>query len=845
MAIALRSVGTPGANFTTAVLPKPAGVVVTDLLLAFLVNDSSSSNAPTAPAGWTEAFFGPTDVGKKCFYKFISGSEGSSFSFSTTAGNVLRGVILAYSGVDTSQPFDVAVAQALNSSSATTITTPTLTTATANTYIARVVMSNNEFASATSQFGENLDFCGTSNNNIAVLSSTKATAGSVGTSIITLPVSGLWRSTTLALRASVDPVPGAPDPVTSVQETHSSSVINLSWTNPATSDYAGVLIKRATGATPPPDTASGTLIGDVSTPGASISDSGLNPETTYSYALFAHDSNGNYASGVPKTITTSLPEGAPGPVSGVAYTVSSTGTSITWTEPNSPSYSGVMIRSADGDTPPATPNAGALAVDAAEGTTRFTKLDLQPATTYSFSLFAHDAYGNYASGVPLTFTSLAGVDPTPAASRPAVDPARGSNTLIDGVWVSDGPGLPKLRETLGRVKGPNILSRTPHAKGYITGITSMTSKVRHRFMFSGRDLVLVYDNFDQNNDTNSITVRAGIEVSGTDRIPVFFNGKRDVVIDPGGMVASDPIPLRMVENNTIWTRTRVTVNNGEKIPLGILYSLNGDSEGRDTTGDDLTTTGTIAAQFAANLYGPVSGYALSVENAMPCVALIGDSIMMTEIPTSSYVRRLSEAHIPHQQLARATEKASYFAGPNGRYRLRHASGCSHAIVEYTVNDLSTDTADQIKSNLLSIWRDLAWMGIEVLQTTCTPHTTSVDGWTSLAGQTVLASEADRLAINNWIRDGAPISTTTGNPVAIGTTTAFRAGDDVHPLSGRTAQGADGPGYFEIADTVESSRNSGKWALNVATTDGLHPGQSGQYLMETAIDTSVFSVQSAQ
>ena len=73
-----------------------------------------------------------------------------------------------------------------------------------------------------------------------------------------------------------------------------SSSLTLTWTNPAAADYAGAMVRRAVGSTPPANPTAGTLVVDKATPGTSHVDTGLTPGTTYSYAVFAHDAVPNY-----------------------------------------------------------------------------------------------------------------------------------------------------------------------------------------------------------------------------------------------------------------------------------------------------------------------------------------------------------------------------------------------------------------------------------------------------------------------------------------------------------------------------------------------------------------------
>lgn len=76
--------------------------------------------------------------------------------------------------------------------------------------------------------------------------------------------------------------------------------------------------------------------------------------------------------------------------------------------------------------------------------------------------------------------------------------------------------------------------------------------------------------------------------------------------------------------------------------------------------------------------------------------------------------------------------------------------------------------------------------------TITPYTTSTDSWVTTGNQTPVASGSPRVAYNALVRAG---------------------------ISGWD-------GFFEIADAVESSRDSGLWAASQQTKDGLHPSYAG-------------------
>ena len=95
------------------------------------------------------------------------------------------------------------------------------------------------------------------------------------------------------------------------------------------------------------------------------------------------------------------------------------------------------------------------------------------------------------------------------------------------------------------------------------------------------------------------------------------------------------------------------------------------------------------------------------------------------------------------------------------------------------------------------------------QSTVTPFTSSSDGWASTANQTASAGSTERITFNDAVRAG---------------------------ISGLL-------GYFEVADQVESARNSQKWKVPGYTTDGIHATNTGYLAIKTsgAVATStIFS-----
>ena len=94
-----------------------------------------------------------------------------------------------------------------------------------------------------------------------------------------------------------------PQPVTELRVARNDArSISLAWANPTDPDFDGVLIRRATGDTPPVTASDGTLVAALSSRQATFTDKHLAAATTYSYAVFPRDKSRNV--GVAATLTT-------------------------------------------------------------------------------------------------------------------------------------------------------------------------------------------------------------------------------------------------------------------------------------------------------------------------------------------------------------------------------------------------------------------------------------------------------------------------------------------------------------------------------------------------------------
>ena len=177
--------------------------------------------------------------------------------------------------------------------------------------------------------------------------------------------------------------------------------VTLTWANPTNTDFTGVTIRRAAGSIAPASQVDGTAVTDTDRNSTSFTDTGLTADTTYSYALFAHDSSGNYSRGTVVTLRT----GRFGVSFLEATSVSRTAVSLAWTNPTDDAFAGVIIRRADGPTPPASATDGTPVGDVASPDDTVTDTGLVAGTTYSYAVFAHDGASHVAAAVFTTVTT--------------------------------------------------------------------------------------------------------------------------------------------------------------------------------------------------------------------------------------------------------------------------------------------------------------------------------------------------------------------------------------------------------------------------------------------------------
>lgn len=344
----------------------------------------------------------------------------------------------------------------------------------------------------------------------------------------------------------------------------------------------------------------------------------------------------------------------------------------------------------------------------------------------------------------------------------------------------------------------------------------------------------IYNNAGSEADgPNPITLFAAIEPSsGATPIPITPSG--GIVLQPGEFKTLT-VEMEVVAGTSIYGRYQVAVATaGMKWGKGSNLWAGGDgildTSGAPTT--DVTLSASVASfvYTAGNIWGPMQISVMHEGTKIPTILSVGTSISYgvgnTAGPDRSFVTMaLKAAQISYQSISIPSASAAYFSTLNGRYRRMLSVSKvrpSHVIWEHFTNDAGT--LAQIQVFMITSWRVFMQRSVKVFVTTITPKTNAANTVTD--GQNGV-----RTAYNDWLRDGAPMSSLFVAAATGATTGVIRAGQAGHPLAG----------YFEVADTVEGSRNSGFWKDTTYTADGTHPTTLAHTAMSAAIDTTKFTV----
>lgn len=203
-------------------------------------------------------------------------------------------------------------------------------------------------------------------------------------------------------RATITVPAAFPGPVTgATAKANDPFSATLSWHNPGGVSLTKIIVRRATGGTPPATATDGTGVAVSPALAETAVSTGLTPGRQYSYSIFARDGIGNLSSlgaGSTTTVTTP-PDTTPPPAVTNLHITSSTSSSVTlgWTNtvPAQNDLSKIIVRRWAGDPASISPTGGTnIAVSPARGET-VTDSGVVSGHDYTYAVYERDIAGNY------------------------------------------------------------------------------------------------------------------------------------------------------------------------------------------------------------------------------------------------------------------------------------------------------------------------------------------------------------------------------------------------------------------------------------------------------------------
>ena len=367
--------------------------------------------------------------------------------------------------------------------------------------------------------------------------------------------------------------------------------------------------------------------------------------------------------------------------------------------------------------------------------------------------------------------------------------------------------LNKIDALFNPVEIKSVADRTFLPGTYNNSIKETMSRTRHVACDDITSLKLVYSNWYMANGLatgtgGTATINASIEYPVGTIVRSLSGGNNAGTVISGNNQVRDETAINIPRGTEFFVRTHYSN------PAGGIWAnrAGGDANANfadvftfGTTVDDLTGGGTIVSAGAPGLvYGPSSIIMQGAKNKS--VFVFGDSRafgLHDDIDTTlkaGIVQRAFPANVATCNAAQSGSLYQQYANDptfNEKF-LEIAQYYDYFALSAGINDINAGrTPAQVIADIKTLISRFPSTA-KVILTTINPYTSSTDSWSTLANQTVGANEVNRVTLNNLIRAGG-----------------------IHKVVH----------IADVADVVESARDSGKWIVNgsanFATQDGLH------------------------
>lgn len=331
----------------------------------------------------------------------------------------------------------------------------------------------------------------------------------------------------------------------------------------------------------------------------------------------------------------------------------------------------------------------------------------------------------------------------------------------------------------------------------------------------------------------ALTITAGLNYPVGTFTQIKFGGMTSTTLSDLSVVDTDVVtPASCVTAGTD-ARLRLFLTTTSKIPYQTKYCTPRDQMEGSTAGTPTLTDKTLGGAFTGPaVNGMVAPMAIKAMTKLPSIVIWGDSIEWGAGAGQGFdsfcnigpASQALGASFAYTKFATSGGSANQAVAQGSALRKTALAYISHSVNAFGVNDYvgGGGTLSNMLSNVQTIagWSASAFLGTSAAQTfqsTITDRTTSTDFWTTVVNQTLASSgpqQTTKVNFNNTIRGGVPYLN----------------------------------GYFEIADKVESARDSGFWGCytsqtcvspnnNAISADGIHPNAQGQANMKAGYNTS--------
>lgn len=318
------------------------------------------------------------------------------------------------------------------------------------------------------------------------------------------------------------------------------------------------------------------------------------------------------------------------------------------------------------------------------------------------------------------------------------------------------------------------------------------------------------------NGLGTLTLRAGLRISGANIVPITFSGARDVVIAPGATVESDWVSATLVAgmsySDYAWVRFDSAQTAWPGAPVRASESDEYQEWGTSLADRTLTDWSTGTRYSVPAMFVPLD-IVTDTPQTGPSILLLGDSISSAgsnDTTTGSwygYVQRSLAASYPWSNIGASGLAVSTVAYSQRATRIDRFAGrgFTHCLCPLSTNDIGGNVGfAQHMSNFGVLKGALDAIGVKLIPFTPPPRTNATNDAVNASGGaeqwTKIQQVRDAMIANNGV----------------------------------------GYGYFDLNAVWRDSANVNLWRTDLGspTTDGIHPSTALHTAAVTALTAAL-------